>query len=71
MVEARSILSYNNSPDIGFEQSINPYQGCEHGCVYCYARPTRARAAAWSLILLTMACKGRPSSLHARRRRSP
>lgn len=42
MVEARSILSYNNSPDIGFEQSINPYQGCEHGCVYCYARPTHA-----------------------------
>lgn len=42
LVEARSILSYNNSPDIGFEQSINPYQGCEHGCVYCYARPTHA-----------------------------
>lgn len=41
-VEARSILSYNDSPDIGFEQSINPYQGCEHGCVYCYARPTHA-----------------------------
>lgn len=41
-VEAQSILSYNNSPDIGFEQSINPYQGCEHGCVYCYARPTHA-----------------------------
>ena len=42
VVEAHSILSYNNSPDIGFEQSINPYQGCEHGCVYCYARPTHA-----------------------------
>jgi DNA repair photolyase len=41
-VEARSILSYNDSPDLGFEQSINPYQGCEHGCVYCYARPTHA-----------------------------
>jgi len=41
-VEARSIISRNNSPDIPFEASINPYQGCEHGCVYCYARPTHA-----------------------------
>jgi DNA repair photolyase len=41
-VEARSVLSYNDSPDLGFEQSINPYQGCEHGCVYCYARPSHA-----------------------------
>lgn len=41
-VKARSILSYNDSPDLGFEQSINPYQGCEHGCVYCYARPSHA-----------------------------
>ncbi len=40
--QARSIISRNQSPDIGFEQSINPYQGCEHGCVYCYARPTHA-----------------------------
>jgi DNA repair photolyase len=37
---AKSIISSNDSPDIGFEQSINPYRGCEHGCVYCYARPT-------------------------------
>src|SRR2546425_2711400 len=37
---ARSIISRNDSPDIGFEQSINPYRGCEHGCIYCYARPT-------------------------------
>ena len=36
---ARSIISRNQSPDIPFNQSINPYQGCEHGCVYCYARP--------------------------------
>jgi DNA repair photolyase len=36
----RSILSQNESPDVGFEYSINPYRGCEHGCVYCYARPT-------------------------------
>ncbi|NKE70921.1 PA0069 family radical SAM protein [Candidatus Manganitrophus noduliformans] len=37
---SRSIIAYNNSPDVGFEASINPYRGCEHGCVYCYARPT-------------------------------
>ncbi len=41
-VQARSIISRNTSPDIPFEQSINPYQGCEHGCIYCYARPTHA-----------------------------
>ncbi len=39
---ARSIIARNDSPDIPFTQSINPYQGCEHGCVYCYARPTHA-----------------------------
>lgn len=37
---SRSILVRNDSPDVGFEVSINPYRGCEHGCVYCYARPT-------------------------------
>jgi DNA repair photolyase len=36
----RSILVTNDSPDVGFEVSINPYRGCEHGCLYCYARPT-------------------------------
>jgi DNA repair photolyase len=39
---ARSIISRNNSPDIAFDQSINPYRGCEHGCIYCYARPAHA-----------------------------
>jgi DNA repair photolyase len=39
---ARSIISRNDSPDIHFEQSINPYRGCEHGCVYCYARPSHS-----------------------------
>lgn len=38
----RSILSGNDSPDIGFDWSINPYRGCEHGCIYCYARPTHS-----------------------------
>jgi DNA repair photolyase len=42
IVAARTIISRNDSPDIPFTQSINPYQGCEHGCVYCYARPTHA-----------------------------
>ena len=36
----RSILAKNNSPDVGFSYSLNPYRGCEHGCIYCYARPT-------------------------------
>src|SRR5690606_4911048 len=39
---ARSIISRNQSPDIGFGQSVNPYRGCEHGCVYCFARPSHA-----------------------------
>ena len=38
----RSILTGNDSPDIGFDLSINPYRGCEHGCIYCYARPTHS-----------------------------
>ena len=38
----RGILSGNDSPDIGFDLSINPYRGCEHGCIYCYARPTHS-----------------------------
>ena len=36
----RTIIAHNESPDVGFESSINPYRGCEHGCIYCYARPT-------------------------------
>jgi DNA repair photolyase len=37
---SRSIIATNDSPDVGFDASINPYRGCEHGCIYCYARPT-------------------------------
>src|SRR5215204_6273245 len=39
---ARKIITRNESPDISFDRSINPYRGCEHGCVYCFARPTHA-----------------------------
>ena len=38
----RTIITRNNSPDISFDRSINPYRGCEHGCIYCFARPTHA-----------------------------
>ena len=38
----RTIIARNKSPDISFDQSINPYRGCEHGCIYCFARPTHA-----------------------------
>jgi DNA repair photolyase len=41
-VPARHIITRNESPDIGFDRSINPYRGCEHGCIYCFARPTHA-----------------------------
>ncbi len=38
----KTVISYNKSPDVPFDRSINPYRGCEHGCVYCFARPTHA-----------------------------
>lgn len=38
--KTKSIITYNDSPDVGFNSGINPYRGCEHGCIYCYARPT-------------------------------
>ena len=38
--QTKTIIARNNSPDVGFEASINPYRGCEHGCIYCFARPT-------------------------------
>lgn len=40
--EVRSAISRNDSPDLGFDQTVNPYRGCEHGCIYCYARPTHS-----------------------------
>ena len=41
---ARTIITFNNSPDISFDRTVNPYRGCEHGCIYCFARPTHAWA---------------------------
>src|SRR6187397_207163 len=40
--KSRRVISYNQSPDIPFDRSLNPYRGCEHGCIYCFARPTHA-----------------------------
>jgi hypothetical protein len=42
---AKSIISRNDSPDIGFDQSLNPYRGCEHGCIYCWTKPLRGGVA--------------------------
>jgi len=39
---SRTVIAYNRSPDVPFDRSVNPYRGCEHGCVYCFARPTHA-----------------------------
>ncbi|MCA8929145.1 MAG: PA0069 family radical SAM protein [Alphaproteobacteria bacterium] len=39
---AKHVITFNQSPDLGFDRTINPYRGCEHGCIYCYARPTHA-----------------------------
>ncbi|MEH6755471.1 MAG: radical SAM protein, partial [Alphaproteobacteria bacterium] len=40
--QSKTVIARNDSPDLGFDRSINPYRGCEHGCVYCFARPTHA-----------------------------
>src|ERR1700744_3030586 len=40
--DAKSILGGNDSPDVPFDRSLNPYRGCEHGCIYCFARPTHS-----------------------------
>src|SRR3954462_10392204 len=45
---SRSVIAYNDSPDVGFDASVNPYRGCEHGCVYCYARPFHEYLGFWA-----------------------
>src|SRR5437762_13628275 len=40
--DTRTIINHSDSPDVGFSASINPYRGCEHGCIYCYARPAHS-----------------------------
>ena len=40
--DVRIAITHNDSPDIGFNQGLNPYRGCEHGCIYCYARPSHS-----------------------------
>src|SRR4051812_44754191 len=42
--DTQSIITYNDSPDVSFNASLNPYRGCEHGCAYCFARPTHEYA---------------------------
>ena len=59
----RSVISRNSSPDVPFDRSINPYRGCEHGCVYCFARPTHAYLG------LLMASTSRRGCSPSRRRR--
>jgi DNA repair photolyase len=39
---SKTVIAWNNSPDLGFDRAVNPYRGCEHGCIYCYARPSHA-----------------------------
>ncbi|MGF1546777.1 MAG: hypothetical protein ACFCUG_05590 [Thiotrichales bacterium] len=39
---SRTVIAYNQSPDVPFDRSLNPYRGCEHGCIYCFARPSHA-----------------------------
>lgn len=70
---SRSILAENNSPDLGFRFSINPYRGCEHGCTYCYARPTHeylgyilTEMAPWNGVTVTLSITSLDNALAVR-----
>ena len=58
---AKSIIARNQSPDIFFDQSINPYRGCEHGCIYCYARPNHSLIGLSQGRILSPSCLPRPT----------
>jgi DNA repair photolyase len=65
---SKTIITRNNSPDVGFETSVNPYRGCEHGCIYCYARPTHEYlgfSAGLDFELKIMVKEGAPALLEA------
>ena len=53
---AKSVLTFNPSPDLGFDRSVNPYRGCEHGCTYCYARPSHAFMGLSAGLILKPGC---------------
>ena len=57
---AKSVITYNQSPDVGFDRSINPYRGCEHGCVYCFARPSMLIWACRRAWILRPSCSTSP-----------
>ena len=68
---SRSILSSNTSPDVPFNRSVNPYRGCEHGCIYCYARPTHeylglsAGRGVRPVAISTTSCETSPTTICA------
>ena len=65
---ARSLITYNRSPDLPFDRSINPYRGCEHGCVYCFARPTHAYLGLSPGLDFETRLIARPNASHVLRR---
>ncbi len=56
------LITQNDSPDVPFRWSINPYRGCEHGCAYCYAQPKRAEPENRTVLLISACKRRRPSS---------
>ena len=61
---SRTILARNTSPDVPFDRSINPYRGCEHGCFYCFARPTHAFLGLSPGLIFRLGCSPNPTPAH-------